>query len=118
MSTNDEKLTSIERFYTAKDPGTLASVLSEDVTWTIPGHHPLAGTKRGRDEVLSYFVQLAMKGIQTDPIFRAADGEYAVDVHRGWSSQGVGSLDTTFALLWHFGPDGKADRVINLCADP
>lgn len=50
-------------------------------------------------------------------MFLAASDEYVVDVHRGWSTQGIGQVDTTWALVWHFGPDGKVDRVLNLTAD-
>jgi len=28
--------------------------MANDIAWTIPGHHPLAGTKRGIDEVLAF----------------------------------------------------------------
>ena len=120
MSDNDPKLAAIARFFTAyaeKDLATIADVLSEDVEWTIPGHHPLSGTKRGRDEVLSFFDQLAKTGFQAEPIFLESNDEYVVDIHRGWSTEGVGNVDTTWALVWHFGAHNKVDRVINLSAD-
>jgi len=40
-----------------------------------------------------------------------------VDVHRGYSTLGIGRVDTTWALVWHFNPEGKVDRVVNLTAD-
>lgn len=46
-----------------------------------------------------------------------SNDEYVVDIHRGWSTEGVGKVDTTWALVWHFGADDKVDRVINLSGD-
>lgn len=31
--------------------------------------------------------------------------------------EGVGKVDTIWALVWHFGTDGKVDRVVNLSGD-
>ncbi|MEU4704715.1 hypothetical protein, partial [Nonomuraea dietziae] len=39
------------------------------------------------------------------------------DVHRGWTTQGIGKVDTLWALVWHFNADGKVDRVVNLSGD-
>jgi hypothetical protein len=120
MTCNDAKLDAVAQFFTAyaeHDPVGLAGVLADDVTWMIPGHHPLAGTRRGREEVISFFDQLAKTGFQAEPIFLEANDEYVVDIHRGWSTQGIGQVDTTWALVWHFRPDDKVDQVINLTAD-
>ncbi|MFG2558665.1 hypothetical protein [Streptomyces sp. NPDC048496] len=38
-------------------------------------------------------------------------------MHRGWSTEGVGKVDTIWALVWHFGADGKVDSVVNPSAD-
>ncbi|GAA4931090.1 hypothetical protein GCM10023334_038180 [Nonomuraea thailandensis] len=56
-------------------------------------------------------------GFQADPIFLGADEEHVVDVHRGWTTQGDGEVDTLWALVWHFDAGGRADRVVNLSAD-
>ncbi len=40
-----------------------------------------------------------------------------VDVHRGRSTEGIGQVDTVWALVWHFGADGKVDQVVNLSGD-
>ncbi|MDJ0466575.1 nuclear transport factor 2 family protein [Streptomyces sp. H27-C3] len=120
MTTKDPKIEAIERFFTAyaaNDVDGIAQVLADDIEWTIPGHHPLAGTKHGISEVSSFFEQLAKTGFQAAPLFLEANEEYVVDVHRGWSTEGVGQVDTTWALVWHFGADGKVDRVVNLSAD-
>lgn len=120
MSTKDPKIEAVERFFTAyanNDVDGIAQVLSQDIEWTIPGHHPLAGAKHGITEVRSFFEQLGKTGFQAHPLFLGANEEYVVDVHRGWSTEGVGKVDTIWALVWHFGADGKVDRVINLSGD-
>lgn len=120
MTDKDQKIAAIERFFTAYAAGDvdgIGQVLSQDIEWTIPGHHPLAGVKRGIPEVRSFVEQLGKTGFQAEPLFLEANEEYVVDVHRGLSTEGVGKVDTTWALVWHFGADGKVDRVINLSGD-
>ena len=120
MSVQDPKIGLVEKFFTAyadADADGIAAVLSQEITWTIPGHHPLAGTKRGISEVRAFFEQLSRAGFRAEPIFLGANEEYVVDIHRGWSTEGVGKVDTTWALVWHFSPDGTVDRVVNLSGD-
>ncbi|MFF7633501.1 nuclear transport factor 2 family protein [Kitasatospora sp. NPDC008050] len=120
MSTKDPKVDAIERFFTAYAAGDvegMSTVLAEDIEWTIPGRHPLSGTKRGIAEVRSFFDQLGKAGFKAEPIFFGTNDEYVVDVHRGWTTEGVGKVDTTWALVWHFRADGKVDRVVNLSGD-
>lgn len=120
MTTKDPKLTAIESFFAAyanDDREGIAAILASDIEWTIPGHHPLSGTKHGIDEVLAFFAALAKAGFQAETFFLQASDEYVVDIHRGYSTAGVGGVDTTWALVWHFDGSGKVDRVINLSAD-
>jgi hypothetical protein len=50
-------------------------------------------------------------------VFLGSNGEYVVDVHRCWTTQGVGRVDTMWALVWHFDAAGRVDRVVNLSGD-
>lgn len=116
----DPKLGAIEGFFTAYADGDrtgIADVLAEDIAWTIPGHHPLAGTKHGIDEVLAFFDALGVVGFQAETFFLKSGGDFVVDIHRGYSTGGTGAVDTNWALVWHFNDDGKVDSVINLSAD-
>ena len=42
-------------FYAGGSADTLEGLLTPGITWTVPGHSPLAGTYRGRPQVLGYF---------------------------------------------------------------
>ncbi|GAA0927331.1 nuclear transport factor 2 family protein [Nonomuraea longicatena] len=120
MTSKDAKLAAINAFfaaYAANDLDGMRAVLTEDVEWTIPGHHPLSGTKYGVEEVAAFFTQLGKSGFQAEPLFLEADDDHVVDIHRGWTTEGVGSVDTVWALVWHFDGEGKVDRVSNLSGD-
>ncbi|MFB6521862.1 nuclear transport factor 2 family protein [Streptomyces sp. NPDC056401] len=116
-STKVEAITKFFTAYAAYDLDGMREVLAEGIEWTIPGHHPLSGIKRGVEEVAAFFTQLGKAGFQADPLFLEANEEYVVDVHRGWTTGGVGKVDTLWALVWHFDADGKVDRVTNLSGD-
>lgn len=101
--------------YAAKDVTAVRGVMSEDIIWRIPGHHPLAGEKRGIDEVLAFFDQLAKAGFQAQPIVVVEQRDYVVDHHRGWSTVGSG-IDLTWCLVFRF-DSGKIKEVTNFCED-
>lgn len=44
-------------FYAGGDAGAVAAVLTPDITWSVPGHSPIAGTYSGVDSVLRYFAR-------------------------------------------------------------
>jgi hypothetical protein len=87
------------------------------VAWTIPGHHPLSGTKHGSEEVLSFFDQLGKLGSRLTPIFLEAATSMSLISTGDGPLKASGQVDTTWALVWHFGADGKFDRVGNLSGD-
>ncbi|GAA3882160.1 hypothetical protein GCM10022243_53440 [Saccharothrix violaceirubra] len=101
--------------YAEGNPAKLRRFFSSDIKWTIPGHHPLAGTKQGVDEVLAFFRELAKAGFRAEPIFLAADGEWVVDLHRGWSTQPAG-LDILWALAFRV-RNRKIVEAVNFAGD-
>ncbi|MEV4005539.1 nuclear transport factor 2 family protein [Actinomadura sp. NPDC049753] len=118
--TANPKIEAIGKFfaaYAAYDLDAMREVLTDDIEWTIPGHHPLAGAKHGVEEVAAFFTQLRKGGFQAEPLFLEANQEYVVDIHHGWTTEGIGKVDTMWALVWHFNADGKVDRVFNLSGD-
>jgi ketosteroid isomerase-like protein len=42
-------------FYAGGSRAALEQLLAPDITWTVPGDNPIAGTYRGVDEVFGYF---------------------------------------------------------------
>lgn len=110
-----QKIQALFAAYAAKDVAAVRDVMADDIAWTIPGHHPLAGTKRGIEEVLAFFDQLARANFQAQPLVIAEHGDYVVDHHRGWSDQ-AGGLDLTWCLVFRF-EDGRIQEVTNFCSD-
>jgi ketosteroid isomerase-like protein len=77
------------RLYGAGDPEPVRVLLTDDIVWVVPGSSPIAGTYRGRDEVIGYM--LARRAV--------ADGTFRM--HRGDVLSGEG--DTVAVLT-----DGSA----------
>ena len=112
------KLQKIQAFFTAyaaRNVGGIREVMASDIRWTIPGHHPLAGTKQGIDEVLAFFDQLGKANFKAQPLAVVENGDYVIDHHRGWSDV-AGGLDLTWCLVFRF-EAGKIKEVTNFCAD-
>lgn len=101
--------------YGSGDVNSLRRFFADDIRWTIPGHHPLSGAKVGVKEVLAFFGELAKAGFRAEPIFLAADGEWVVDLHRGWSTTPEG-LDITWALAFRI-RGRKIVEAVNFAAD-
>jgi uncharacterized protein len=120
MTNEHPNIQLIKRFYDCFAKGDLETMKNEllapDVTWTIPGHHPLAGTKHGADEVFAFFQQLAKANFKAEVIFLGADETYVVDVHRGYGALGDKSLDMKWVLVYKI-ENGKIKEVQNFAAD-
>ncbi len=111
-------LKKIEAFFAAyaqKNVAAIREVMADDITWFIPGHHPLSGTKKGIPEVLAFFDQLGRANFKAQPLVIVEQGDYVVDHHRGWSDEGD-KLDVTWCLVFKF-DKGRIREVTNLCAD-
>ena len=104
--------------YAEGDLDKLKTFFAPGIVWRIPGHHPLAGEKRGADEVLAFFAQLAKAKFKAEPIFFQAQGDYVVDIHRGWSNveDGKPGADQLFALMFKI-KDGKIVEAQNFLTD-
>ncbi|MGN9843164.1 nuclear transport factor 2 family protein [Nonomuraea sp. H19] len=115
----DPNVKLIRRYYAAYAKGDLDALREQffaaDIQWTIPGHHPLAGTKKGVDEVLAFFAELGRAGFRADPIALAADGDWVIDLHRGWSTSPEG-LDITWALAFRI-RQNRIVEAINFAGD-
>lgn len=85
----------VQRMYECFNRNDLETIRNEifapDLVWTLPGRHPLSGTKNGAEEVIAFFAQLVRANIQVilDPQSDPATGvdtfgeDTVVEVHRG-----------------------------------
>lgn len=103
--------------YSKYDLDTIRQILAEDIKWTIPGHHPLSGTKVSAEEVIAFLSQLGKSSFKSDPIILGVNDDYVIDCHRGWSNREDGNnVDMLWCLLWKI-KDGKIVEVVNFAAD-
>ncbi|WP_236013486.1 nuclear transport factor 2 family protein [Paenibacillus glycanilyticus] len=110
----------IQRFFECYSSGDLETmkkeILAEDVTWIIPGHHPLAGIKKGADEIIKYFATIAEANFKAELISISTSEHHVVDVHRGWGSHGDHKVDMNWVLVYTI-EDGRIKSAQNFAAD-
>jgi ketosteroid isomerase-like protein len=82
VTDKDQKLEAIDKFfaaYASYDLNGMRAVLTDDIEWTIPGHHPLSGTKHGVEEVAAFFTQLGKSGFQVDRVVNLSADQHQMD---------------------------------------
>lgn len=117
---DNRNIQTLQKYYNAYAENNIEgmrSVMAENVEWHIPGHHPLAGTKHGIQEVVNFFQQLPKAGFKAEVLILAANDDYVIDAHRGWGSYRGKSIDINWILLYQFDKNGKICRVQNFSAD-
>jgi ketosteroid isomerase-like protein len=103
--------------YATGDMSRVAAFFADDIEWHIPGHHPLAGTKRGKEEVAAFFEQLGKANFRAELIALMADENWVIDMHRGWSGrEGQDNVDTIWVLAFRI-EDGKIKEARNFSFD-
>jgi len=60
------------RLYGDGDPGPVQELLTDDIVWVVPGSSSIAGTYRGRNEVLDYMIA---RRVVADGTFRMHRGD-------------------------------------------
>ncbi len=88
----------VQKMYDCFNQGDMNTIRNEvfasDLTWNLPGRHPLSGIKHGADEVIAFFGELARKGVKVDLItIGAIDDETVVEIHRGHGQSNGAVLD-------------------------
>lgn len=117
----NKNLQLVVKFFEAYGKGdyeAIKKIVAPDVQWSIPGHHKLAGVKQGVDELLAFFKKLEQAGFKAEPMIFAANDNYVIDAHRGWSTKGKNgkNVDLNWVLLYQI-IDGKIKRVQNFSGD-
>jgi uncharacterized protein len=91
-------------------------LLAADVTWGDSRPPPAVRVKRGAEEIAAYFARLQKANFQAEPLVTAAQGDYVIDVHRGWPSYDDATLDTHWVLVYRI-EAGRIAEVENYAAD-
>jgi ketosteroid isomerase-like protein len=103
--------------YATGDMSRVTAFFADDIEWHIPGHHPLAGTKHGKQEVSAFFDQLGRSNFRAELIALMADENWVIDMHRGWSDRdGLDNVDTIWVLAYRV-EDGKIKEARNFSFD-
>jgi uncharacterized protein len=93
------------RFYAGGKQGPVGAMLTDDVTWHVPGYSTIAGDYRGRDEVLRYFArrrELADATFRIDVRGVLADDERAVILAGGEVESGGETLAWRTLSIFRF----------------
>ncbi|BBM89654.1 hypothetical protein COTS27_01360 [Spirochaetota bacterium] len=115
----DPNVKIVQNFFTAygnNDLQGIRNVMATDVEWFIPGRHKLSGTKKGIEQVVDFFKLLQKANFRAEPIIFAANDDYVIDVHRGWSTSDETDVDMNWVLLYKI-ENGKIKKVLNFTSD-
>ena len=96
----------VYKMYDYFGKGDMASIKKEifhpDMSWTMPGHHPLSGRMEGVDAVLAFFGALFQAGIRVDNVhFGTLDDGTVVEKHTGHGT--IGDEEFIFPTCTSYG---------------
>ena len=82
-------------------------IFHPDVSWTMPGHHPLSARMEGADAVIAFFGALFKAGIVVDNVhFGVLDDGTVIEKHMGHGK--IGGEQFNFPTCTSYGiKDGK-----------
>jgi hypothetical protein len=86
-------------------------IFHPNMSWTMPGHHPLSGRMEGVDAVMAFFGALFQAGISVDNVhFGELDDGTVVEKHSGHGK--IGDEEFLFPTCTTYGiKDGKIFEV-------
>lgn len=94
------------------DMDTLRDIFAPDITYRMPGYHPIAGTKKGIDELFAIFGELGKSNVKVDLLkIGALSEDMVVEVHRGYGETKGAVLDVTNCNVYQikYGKIAKVD---------
>jgi len=89
--------------FNAKDLASLGAMFAADAVWYTAGSGVLSGTKRGRDAILAYFIEL---GTRSQGTYRAVvqdivgGEEHTVGLHQNLAERNGRTIDQQSALVF------------------
>lgn len=91
--------------YARHDKEAIKKVMAGDVIWIFPGENPLAGMKKGIDEVVHFFNTISeIMGHSYQDVEKIVDGEndhYLLECHHLQTNRkGPYNLDNLVCVLW------------------
>jgi uncharacterized protein len=97
----------------------LFAVMADDVVWHVPGNNSLAGTYRGRDEILRNFgmLQAAVDAYWAHPLDYFGSDDHAVLIAEVRARRGDRTLETKEAMTWRIA-NGKLTECWHMCLEP
>jgi hypothetical protein len=107
----DDNTQLVLRMYDCFGKGDMDTIKKElfhpDMSWTMPGHHPLSDQMQGVDAVIAFFGALFKAGISVDNVhFGLLDDGTVVEKHTGHGK--IGDEDFIFPTCTTYGiKDGK-----------
>ena len=106
--------------FSAGDMATLTELFADEPVWHVSGSAGLAGTKKGLDEVFSYFGALVEKSggtIKVTPHDVIGGDEHTIGLHHDYAERDGKKLDHNVVLVFHLNADGRIAEVWELHED-
>lgn len=111
MSNTDLILKMYEYFTEGDLDRVQKELFADDITWRMPGHHPLSGEHSGSDQVIAFFGNLSQAGITVDNVhFGELENGTVIERHLGHASIGDDEFLFPTATSYEI-EDGRIKRV-------
>ena len=108
--------------FAAGDLDAVRSLFAPDITWTVPGRSSLAGTYRGPDAVIGYFLALFERSGGTSAVELQECGEIApglvAAVARMTADMPAGRVDQQMVTLYREDAQGRTVEATTFALDP
>ena len=110
-NSNQEIVDKYFEAYGKHDMNAIREVMAENVTWYFPGQHPLAGVKKGIEEVIAFYDRvgkiMSKSNPKTEKIMVAEKDNHLIEcIHSKTNRDDGNNLDHQACVLWTF-QDGK-----------
>jgi ketosteroid isomerase-like protein len=106
MATGHDLVTKFFDAYARRDMNAIKQVMHENVTWTFPGNHKLAGIKKGIDEVVDFFDAVgAIISASKPAVEKLVTGEnerYIVECQQIKTNREDVNINQQACVLWTF----------------
>ncbi len=100
----------INQFFAAygkRDLNAIRQVMAENASWIFPGSNPLSGTRRGLDQVVTFFDIMGnfmgKSNVRAESLVTGVNDNYVVECQQISTNRADGNnLDQQWCVLWKF----------------